>query len=207
MISWLLRRNCGRCDNTIIAATFGHITCLKNLHKNGHPWDHRTCIAAARNNNLDCLTYAHENGCPWNSKTIEVVTIFGYFECLKYCHENGCALSQIACDIAAKNGHWECLHYLIKNGCSWNFRNYLICDIELKFQYITIMALEFLRNEMKHINNIIYIVYYKNNININDCIIRILQKYMINEFNILFKSTHHKIIYKQLLRTINNKII
>ena len=49
-----------------LAATNGHLECLKYAHENGCPWNSGTCKFAAENSHLECLKYAHENGCPYN---------------------------------------------------------------------------------------------------------------------------------------------
>ena len=52
------------CVDTYIAATEGHLDCLKYLYENGCPWDEMTTYGAVIGGHLDCLKYAYENGCP-----------------------------------------------------------------------------------------------------------------------------------------------
>jgi hypothetical protein len=103
---------------------------LKYAHKNGCPWDEKTCDNSSQFGQLECLKYAHENDCPWTEQTCELAALAalgGHIECLKYAHENGCPWSKDkclkylhentclwskeTCYNAAKRGHLECLQY------------------------------------------------------------------------------------------------
>ena len=101
---------------TRIAATNGHLECLKYLHENGCLWDGRATYDAAENGHLECLKYLHENGCTWNEWATRSAAKNGQLECLKYLHENGCLWDGRATRIAATNGHLKCLKYLHENG-------------------------------------------------------------------------------------------
>jgi hypothetical protein len=68
---------------------------------------------------LSLLKYGHKNGCPWQVKTCNFAAGGGHLECLKYAHENGCGWSHWTCECAARNGHLECLKYALENDCPW----------------------------------------------------------------------------------------
>ena len=75
-----------------------------------------SCTIAASNGHLDCLKYAHENGCSWNAYTCKIASRNGYLNCLKYAHENGCEWNKHTYK-AALYRHQDCLKYAIENGC------------------------------------------------------------------------------------------
>ena len=72
-----------------MAASYGHLDCLKYAHENGCPWDKETCINAVEYDIVDCLTYAHKNGCVWDAEKIYEYAVETHsFNCLKYIHDN-----------------------------------------------------------------------------------------------------------------------
>jgi hypothetical protein len=48
-----------------------------------------TCAIPDVNELIDCLQYAHKNGCPWDSKTCYNAALHGDIDCLQYAHEHG----------------------------------------------------------------------------------------------------------------------
>jgi hypothetical protein len=118
------------------AAGNNYIECLKYAHENGCPWDEWTCLFAAKHNSLECLKYAHENGCPWDSYTCSYAAEGGHLECLKYAHINGCPWDEYTCMYAASRSHLECLKYAHQNGCEYNKTELLLVyNVKCK-QYI-----------------------------------------------------------------------
>ena len=59
-------------------------------HRNGCPWDKRTCEEAAENGHLEVLQYAHSRKCPWDETTCAGAVAGGHLECLRYARRNGC---------------------------------------------------------------------------------------------------------------------
>mgnify|MGYP001598206709 CR=1 FL=1 len=118
-------------------------------------------VLAASNGHLDCLKYAHENGCEWDQEQKHYPPIFddfetgfitafktgfnfftryktaysclaaaanGHLDCLKYAHENGCKLDKYTSLAAASNGHLDCLIYANENNENndWDYHTCLL---------------------------------------------------------------------------------
>jgi hypothetical protein len=101
--------------NTYVAASNGHIECLKYSHENGCPWDPETTYAAAITGHIECLKYAHKNGCPWHPRTTYSAACNGHLECLQYAHLHGCPWDPHTTYHAARNGYLGCLKYIFEN--------------------------------------------------------------------------------------------
>jgi hypothetical protein len=134
--------NINEWKKTICKHASYNIELLKYAHKNGCPWDEKTCSQAAYYQELKCLKYAHENGCPWDENTCSSAAYYGSLECLEYAHKNGCPWNEKTCENAVYNSSmdlvyagdydgWysvkkkskknlECLKYAHKNGCPWD---------------------------------------------------------------------------------------
>ena len=79
------------CDLYAVAASKGHLACLKFLKENAYPYGSGTAtMEAAMKGHLECLIYLHQNGCPWNVWTTEYAAKYKHLDCLKYAYENGC---------------------------------------------------------------------------------------------------------------------
>jgi len=111
-----------------MAASNGHINCLKFARAVGVPWyiskygvwQKTACDEAADTGSIECLVYAHTNGSPWSTWTCKYAARGGHLDCLKYLHTNGCPWDDFTCTNAARYGHTECLVYAQQNGCPWN---------------------------------------------------------------------------------------
>ena len=103
-----------------LAASGGHLECLRYAHEHGCPWKADTCTYAARQGRLECLRYAHEHSCPWDADTCAQAADNGQLECLRYARNNGCPWDAVTCAWAAGRGHLECLRYAHEHGCPWN---------------------------------------------------------------------------------------
>ena len=78
----LLSRMAQRYKTCWGAARAGQLACLRDMHKEGYPWDARVCNEAAKYGHLDCLAYLHEHGCPWNASTCALAAAYGHLDCL-----------------------------------------------------------------------------------------------------------------------------
>ena len=100
-----------------IAASKGHLECLKCLNENGCPLNMYGIFVSAKNGHLDCIKYQYEMGSCWDKFCCQIAAENGHLNCLKYLHESRCPWETGACQKAAKNGHLECLEYLYENSC------------------------------------------------------------------------------------------
>ena len=102
------------CIHILLAASKGHLECLKYLHENKHEWHYDCTTFAAANGQLETLKYCVENGCVLSCAATSFAASMGQLECLKYCVEKG-----FNCDVntaisAVFGGHLECLKYYIQ---------------------------------------------------------------------------------------------
>lgn len=137
-----LLRKCG-CDIQLsrledaspvyLAALFGHVDCLRMLHRIGcavdRPASHNgwnPAFTAAAFGHEGCLRALWETGCDldvgWESQTPAfVAAIHGYSKCLRVLQEAGCDLEKgcalgSPATVAALNGHDDCLRLLTEKG-------------------------------------------------------------------------------------------
>lgn len=130
----------------MLAARYGRLVCLRELHANGYIWNENTCCNAVENDNIECLKYLHEHGCPWDTtlntniilelpedelskywsdNICTCAAMCGAIKCLKYVHECGCPWNWETCAGAAHGNSLICLKYAHENGCPWNVVTYL----------------------------------------------------------------------------------
>jgi len=98
------------------AARGGHLSCLIYAHENGAPWDEKTCMAAATGKHMDCLTYAVEQGCPADDEVSRLAIVTNDLEMLMFAHENLLPWEEDMCMLAARVGNLRCLTYLHEAG-------------------------------------------------------------------------------------------
>jgi hypothetical protein len=75
--------------SSAVAASMGHLECLKYCLENGNDWGMSIWISAsaAQNGQLECLKYCIENGCEWDNLSSIYASIYGHFNCFKYLFE------------------------------------------------------------------------------------------------------------------------
>ena len=110
-----------RVDNTVfkkdrdickVAATYGHLECLKYAHTHGCYWDAKTCKAAA-GGHLECLKYAHTNFCYWDADTMSYAFWNGHLACLQYAHTHGCIWNEsLRTNTEKCGGNRACIEYV-----------------------------------------------------------------------------------------------
>ena len=113
---------CASCEQ---AARYGNIKELKRLHVQGHPLNEIVSYLAA-SKSLECLKYIHKNGCPLDHRTADYAAANNNLECLKYAVENGCPLYNFAPYYATQNYNYEIFKYCFENwrhsGTFWKYR-------------------------------------------------------------------------------------
>ena len=72
------------CIHILLAASKGHLECLKYLHENKHEWHYDCTTFAAANGQLETLKYCVENGFNCDVNTAISAVFGGHLECLKY---------------------------------------------------------------------------------------------------------------------------
>ncbi len=128
ILEYALKNGCGYSSLVhSVAASHGHLKCMKIAHKYGVPWTSNACRSAANGrgaSHLKCLKYLHENGCPWSHHECTAAASNGNLKILKYAHENGCGWSKETWYAAVHRDSVKCLEYLYDNGCPQDLRTY-----------------------------------------------------------------------------------
>ena len=99
------------------AVWLGKTECLLYLASAGCPWPLRICDVAATHGHLDCIRIAHSHGNRVDAQTMSLSAKYGHMACLEYLHTVGCAWDATVADAAAKHERYACLHYLHRHGC------------------------------------------------------------------------------------------
>ena len=72
------------------AASSGQLEELKEMRKNGCPWDEDMCFEAAHGGQLEVLQWLRANGCPWDRWTCTAAAERGLLEMQNWTRTNGC---------------------------------------------------------------------------------------------------------------------
>ncbi len=129
------------------AASEGHLSILRYLHKHKCPLDADATIMAAKNGFLDCLQYLVKKGCeissnalfeavkhghyhcvvflrehhgPWMANLMTTAAKYGHLTILQYLRQEGYLWDATTFAIAARHGHLHILQHLYENHCPWN---------------------------------------------------------------------------------------
>lgn len=122
---WAYRVGCPFEWNAQLAskmARHGALGALLWAHRNGMPWDHRTCEQAGKFGHLETLKVAAINGCDMDvSAVANCAACHGQIHVLGWIQDNyKTPLNEWTCIGAARYGQLATLKWLRAHSCEWN---------------------------------------------------------------------------------------